>query len=352
MSLVLKYRVQAGKGNSTTTINNVFTDILNIMNGSYTNINQTGSYCNQAASSLTGTKPSQYHSFSGVTNSTYNYFQFKKDHSENTTLGKTFTRGFFLEANTSNFVARMGAPNYTNWAIYNNGPNSNGHITSQGGFAQFNWDMGPEIIVVMTPETLHITGHEAAEAGHFTYADYKGTEMDVWAYDNTTPYHCPTIAIHSYMPGGTFNNSSVSSSTEFFSVGTSSCYQRANPTQMQASSGSSNWQYNIGYLNAVNNGFASLSPRPWAPTYIGAAGSDTIGVLRRVSPEDDGWTAFPQFNDCINLYRTSDNIVTVPGTIYTIGSDTYVGLVTHKTGDGSSTTTTSNTRNACYMIKL
>ena len=362
MGVILQYKTIPSIANNITTQNAIFSDIQKVFSGTYTSKNSfNSSYCDIANSTLTGTMPTEYSAIETATNNgSYAYFYFKKAHKNQSTMKKQY----YLSASSSGSYTRMGfgkEDSKSNWSPHGSAPTTNGNITASSTI-----NMAPSSGITytffITAETLafHVTDDQTAGAQVFW--DYQDTAMDTYVKANIEPTHCPT-AVFAASTYSYYNSTSVATTSDAMQAGLTTFYRPDTMTAYHTpgASGSNYWDVNSGfnmdYAGQHTSNFWTISPAPWSPHYLGAAGADQISVMKRVGWQQNGQTVLPTIGDALNFYRLSDNVGN-SGDTFTVGSDTYGIIVMHKCGDGASTThpgyanSPANTRNACYAVKI
>lgn len=349
--MFLKYAIKSGvSSNEYTTF---ISDLLNILNGTYTSVSQFNTtVCNTALSELTGTINTSLYQ---VQASSSNFFRLDKFHYQtNAATGFEPKSEIYIRWAYSSYplAIRFGNHNSSNYWPYNttnyywmnNGSQNSIHLSDYSNI--YIW-ANDEQFIIHADENGSSLQQRGNTAGLF---DWETSDADVFAYGVNNLYS-PQLYIFAqdrYLSGSAGQDTSWS---QF------ACGRHTYLSNDGSIAGASSWPNSTinataeQYSSSVSYGLYNISPNPIVNIYSTTTTTGESNYLIPVQAVAYGKhpTIVPTvYGKLTNFYRTTTNLGVTGDTVTIDGTD-YAILAMNK-GGGAWGQSANNTDNQCYLI--
>jgi hypothetical protein len=357
----LRYVISASAGDNATTVNNVFSDIKNWIDGTTTATSGFSStYCNTGASEIVGTIPSSIYDDcvknTNTSSTNDSYISVRKYHNEwSTYSSSTHPSNYFTLywsiSGTYGIRMRIGNASQSNYMPY---PSTNYYHAGNTN-DNYKQDYTPSNTTIfmwleedfMAVQVVHsqAPNSDSIFIGAF---DLPRSEYAEYAYSEDSDFG--NMWTFSSSMKNTHNNSAVPT-YDWIYAGSNDYVDDQGVNQSYPAN------YNQGY----GDGFSSIDsyavhtiyPTPWRMmpqvNIATGVGHQLVPCFSAGGGGEAGTGYFPITARIKGLYRTSDNFADT-GTAISYGGNNYRVALIHKCG--SSMTDADNTLNACYLLPV
>lgn len=356
----LRYVINSSAADNGTTINAVFDDIKNWVDGTHTATSDFSStYCNTAASEIQGTIPANVYfdvsKNSNTSSSSDSYLRFAKYHSDWSSYNSSHPadKMFLYWSATGSYGFRLRTGNRSNGNLLPY-PSTN-YYQSAFTSSSYKTDFRPAYTTIFIWLEEDYMAIQAVES-NYNYSIFIGSfdqprsEYAEYAFDQDSDFPCAVTV--SALCHTSYNNT-VNSSYNSIEVSTHDYADELGGNRAYPGNYNAGYSYFSGF--AFNEGYEmfTINPAPGCTVdqtpISGGVGHQLIPVFSSNRGGGSSVGNYPIIARLKGLYRTSDEFAST-GTSITYGGNNYRVCMMHKCG--STLGDAQNVINACYLLPV
>lgn len=365
--MFVKYQIKGGLANDDyVSLNSVWTDLRDIMNGTITAASSfNSSVCDVSSSEMVGSVNSSiygtvtYTASPDAANDVFLRF-YKKHHSYATDTTRAWERQFILIGSVASgreLTGIMRNKSGVNGLPNNSANAGSANVGDPNREFQIYLSDAPTIYIMLSDSFVYFNFVNESESFGAVLGmnDYEKTAADDHIYDNYTTNHCPTYLV-SFCNRGFYNRMISASTTgvaqEYFYVGMQDYLDNGGQINSQVGWNTTYDSYIYGWSQTDEAVYMQTFPKLRDSVFhtelaSGDKGHQLIPFFI-VGHQNDYDDSNPIVARLHNIWRTTDDIG-YPGQTITFNSQDYVVLMMHKTG-GSSHIDADQYQNSCYLV--